>query len=222
MPIKKFISYDCYEEYPLTEMVERSQKFYEELNRRRTVRQFSGRSVPSEIIENCISAAGTAPSGAHLQPWKFVIVGNPEIKTKIQAQAEAGEREFYSGKTTQNWVRDLEPLGTDDHKSFLTVAPWLIVVFAQKYGLDSIDATRKHYYVAESVGIASGILITALHHAGLASLTYTPSKSNFLNKLLERPENERPFMIVATGFPAEDAKIPDLERKLLSEISEFI
>jgi len=222
MPTKKFIKYDNYQEYPLPEMIERSRKFYEELSRRRTVRQFSKRSVPREIIENCIRAAGTAPSGAHIQPWKFIVVGNSKIKNEIQAQAEAGEWEFYSGKATQNWVRDLEQLGTDDRKSFLTVAPWLIVIFAQKYCLDSNGVRKKHYYVNESVGIASGILITALHRAGLAALTYTPSKSNFLNKLLGRSENERPFMIVVTGFPAADAKVPDLKRKLLAEISEFI
>ena len=203
-------------------MLKQASEFYEEVRRRRTVRDFSDRSVPLEIIEHCLKAAGTAPSGANHQPWHFVVVTNPEIKRKIRTAAEEEEEAFYSGRAPDDWLEALKPLGTDEHKPFLETAPYLIVIFAQSHAVSSTGAKRKNYYVQESVGIATGMLITALHHCGLATLTHTPSPMGFLNKILNRPTNERPYLILVAGYPAADAKVPDISKKSLDEIASFI
>ena len=222
MPEKNFRPLEEYREYSLQEMKIRASEFYSEMKRRRSVRQFSERSISRDIIENCIRAAATAPSGANLQPWYFVVVSDPVIKKQIHQSAEEIEREFYSSDSTKKWVEDLEHLGTNDQKSFLLSAPYLIVIFAQRHGLDHSGETKKHYYVSESVGIATGLLITAVHHAGLASLTYTPAKMGFLNKILSRPSNEKPYMILVVGYPAEETLVPDIRKKNLGDIATFI
>lgn len=211
-----------YHEYPPAEMERRAAEFYAGLRRRRTVREFSGRPVPRELIEQCLRAAGTAPSGANQQPWHFVVVSNPEIKRQIREEAEAEERAFYGGKAPEEWLAALAPLGTDEHKPFLEIAPYLIVIFAQNYGLAPDGRKIKHYYVTESVGIATGMLITALHQAGLATLTHTPSPMGFLNEILNRPAHERPFLILVTGYPADGAKVPSITKKSLDEIATFV
>ena len=193
------------------------------MRRRRTVRDFSPRPVPREVIEDCLLAAGTAPNGANRQPWRFVVVGDPEIKAQIRKEAEVEEVAFYKGgKAPQEWLDALEHLGTDEHKPFLERAPWLIVVFAESYGRQEDGTKTKNYYVTESVGIATGMLITALHHAGLVTLTHTPSPMKFLNDLVGRPENERPFLILVVGHPDEDAMVPDITKKPIEELSVFI
>lgn len=211
-----------YQEYPQAEMERRAGGFFVEMRRRRTVRHFSDRPVPPEIIKQCIAAAGTAPSGANMQPWHFVVVADRERKRQIRLAAEQEEREFYHRRATEEWLEALAPLGTDAEKPFLARAPYLIVIFGQTYGIDANGQRRKHYYVQESVGIATGILITALHHAGLVSLTHTPSPMGFLNELCKRPENERPFLILVVGYPAEDAEVPVIDKKPLSEIATFL
>lgn len=218
-----FIPLD-FTEYPPDEMQRRAEAFYAELSRRRTVREFSDRPVPRALIETCLLAAGSAPNGANLQPWHLVAVAAPAIKRQIRAAAEAEEREFYSGRAPQEWIDALAPLGTDPNKPFLEIAPWLIVIFGQSYGLLPDGRKVKHYYVQESVGIATGMLITALHHAGLATLTHTPNPMGFLNDLLGRPANERPFLILVAGYPAADARVPThaLNKKPLNEIATFI
>ena len=212
----------AFREYEVAEMGSRAAEAYVELARRRTVRQFSDRSVPVEIIEDCIRAAGTAPSGAHQQPWHFAVVGDPALKTRIRAAAEQEERSFYGGRAPQEWLDILAPLGTDDNKPFLEMAPWLIAIFARRYGIDPSGQRVKHYYVQESVGIATGLLISAVHRAGLASLTHTPSPMGFLNEILGRPTNERPYLLLVVGYPARGALVPDLKRKDLSEIASFL
>lgn len=218
----KFVPLANYREYPVEEMKQRAAVFYMDMQRRRTVRHFSDRPVPREIIEDCLRAAATAPSGAHMQPWHFLVVTDPVVKRQIREAAEAVEREFYNTYALQEWLEALAPLGTDEHKPFLETAPYLIVIFAQRYGLLPNERKIKHYYVPESVGIATGILITAIHQAGLVSLTYTPSRMGFLNDILDRPANERPFLILVVGYPAADAVVPDLRRKSLQEIATFI
>ena len=222
MPDNKFRPYKEYREYSLKEMNRRANEFFLEMKRRRSIRQFSDRLVKREIIEHCIRAASTAPSGANLQPWHFVVVSDPVIKQRIHRSAELAEREFYKNKSTKEWVKDLEPLGTDAHKPFLLTAPYLIVIFAQRYRLTPSGDQKKHYYVSESVGIATGMLITAIHHAGLASLTYTPSKMGFLNTILARPVNEKPYMILVVGYPGEKTLIPELNKKTLEEVATFV
>jgi iodotyrosine deiodinase len=209
-----------YREYPVAEMVARSRAFAADLARRRTVRQFSDRPVPQSVIEACLEAASTAPSGAHLQPWHFVVVSDPDLKRRIRDAAEQAEREFYA-HAPDEWLQALAPLGTDAHKPYLETAPYLIAVFAQRYGLSPGGARRTHYYVMESVGIATGLLLAALHHAGLASLTHTPNPMGFLNQVLERPANERPVMLVVTGYPATDAVVPSIRRKPLEAVATF-
>jgi iodotyrosine deiodinase len=209
-----------YREYPVAEMIARSHAFAADLARRRTVRQFSDRPVPRPVIEACLEAAGTAPSGAHLQPWHFVVVSDPDLKRRIREAAELAEREFYAHAPDQ-WLAALAPLGTDAHKPYLETAPYLIAVFAQRYGLTAEGRRRAHYYVMESVGIATGLLIAALHHAGLASLTHTPNPMGFLNEVLERPANERPVVLVVTGYPAADAVVPRIGRKPLEVVATF-
>ncbi len=211
-----------YREYPEKDMLERARGFRAEMERRRTVRMFSDRPVPRELIEECIGAAATAPSGANMQPWHFVAVSDSGIKRRIRAAAEAEEREFYEHRASPEWLEALAPLGTDEHKPFLETAPWLVAVFAQKYGKLPDGRKVKHYYPTESVGLATGMLITALHHAGLATLTHTPSPMKFLNEILHRPTNERPFLLLVTGYPAADARVPDITRKPLDEIAEFV
>lgn len=218
----RFISLSQYREYPAAEMKRRAADFYAEMQRRRSVRQFSDRPVPREIIENCLRAAGTAPSGANMQPWHFVVVSDPETKRRIREAAEAEEQAFYNERAPDEWLEALARLGTDADKPFLETAPYLIVIFAQRYGLSPEGSKIKHYYVPESVGIATGILITAIHQAGLVSLTHTPSPMNFLNEILKRPANERPFLILVVGYPAEGATVPVIEKKSLGEIATFI
>lgn len=218
----KFVPLANYREYPVEEMKQRAAAFYMDVQRRRTVRHFSDRPVPREIIEDCLRAAATAPSGAHMQPWHFLIVTDPVVKRQIREAAEDVECEFYNTYAPQEWLETLAPLGTDAYKLFLEMAPYLIVIFAQRYGLLPNERKIKHYYIPESVGIATGILITAIHQAGLVSLTYTPSRMGFLNDILDRPANERPFLILVVGYPAADAVVPDLRRKSLQEIATFI
>lgn len=215
-PLDQFVT------YREPEMRARSERFLDEVRRRRSVRQFSKKPVPRDVIEFCIQAAGTAPSGANRQPWHFVVVSDPAVKSEIRAAAEEEERAFYSERAPADWLEALAPLGTDEQKPFLEDAPYLIVVFAEAYG-ETVDGHRvKNYYVSESVGIATGILITALHNAGLATLTHTPSPMKFLNDILGRPARERPFVLMPVGLPAEDALVPDIQRKELSEISSWI
>lgn len=217
-----FVPLASYREYPADEMLERARDFHAEMQRRRTVRTFSGRAVPRELIAHCIGAAATAPSGANMQPWHFVAVADPVVKRRIRTAAEAEEQEFYAHRASPEWLEALAPLGTDEHKPFLETAPWLIAVFAQKFGHLPDGRKVKHYYPNESVGLATGILITALHHAGLASLTHTPSPMRFLNEILDRPVNERPFLLLVTGYPADSAAVPDITRKSLSEVANFL
>jgi iodotyrosine deiodinase len=219
---KKFVPLSGFEEYSPAEMEARSAAFYEQVRRRRTVRHFSARPVPRQVIENCLLAAGTAPSGANMQPWHFVVVSDPATKRQIRQAAEAEEREFYGGRAPQEWLDALAPLGTDEHKPFLETAPYLIAIFAQSYGLLPDGRKVKNYYVQESVGIATGLLITALHHSGLATLTHTPSPMSFLNQILDRPKNERPYLLLVVGYPAENAQVPVITKKTLSEIATFL
>jgi nitroreductase len=188
--------------------------------RRRTTRHFSDRPVSRRIIEHCVRAAGTAPSGAHQQPWHFVVVSEPELKREIRAAAEAAERDFYDSAPAE-WLEALAPLGTDAVKAYLEAAPYLIAVFAERYGVLPGGETRRHYYVNESVGIATGFLLAALHHVGLATLTHTPNPMNFLSRVLDRPANEKPVMLIVTGYPAPDARVPRLSRKPLGAIATF-
>ncbi len=211
-----------YVEYPEDEMRRRASSFQADMHRRRSVRHFSDRPVPRQVIEDCVRAAGSAPSGANMQPWFFAVVSNPEIKRRIREAAEKEEREFYGTRAPQEWLEALAPLGTDEHKPFLEEAPYLIVIFVQRFGFTPDGAKFKHYYALESVGIATGLLITAVHHAGLVSLTHTPSPMGFLNEILGRPQNEKPFLTLVVGYPAEDARVPDIERKPFNEICEFV
>ena len=199
-------------------MFEASLMFYQNLNLRRTIRDFSNAPIPKEVIENCIKTAGTAPSGANMQPWHFVLISDPTIKKQIRVAAEKEEKEFYKKRAPKEWLEALAPLGTDDNKPYLETAPYLIAIFMQRYGKLPDGREVKHYYGLESVGIATGLLITAIHNAGLASLTHTPSPMGFLNKILERPKNERPFLLLVVGHSAEDTKVPDIKRKDLNEI----
>ena len=211
-----------YEEYPPEEMLQRVADFYQSVDRRRTVREFSDRPVPREIIETALQAANTAPSGANLQPWHFAVVSGPETKKKIRLAAEVEEREFYEHRASSEWLAALEPLGTDSNKPFLETAPYLIAVFLQKYAILDDGRKVKHYYPTESTGLATGILITALHQAGLVCLTHTPSPMKFLNEILGRPNTERPFLLLVTGYPADNAEVPDIQRKTLDQFASFI
>ncbi len=222
MPRAVFLPLRVYREMPVAEMREAAQRFLETMRRRRTVRDFSDRPVPREIIETCLLAAGTAPNGANRQPWRFVVVGDADIKTKIRKEAELEEKAFYEGKAPREWLDALAHLGTDEHKPFLERAPWLIAIFAESYEELPDGGRAKNYYVQESVGIATGMLITALHHAGLVTLTHTPSPMKFLNGLLGRPKNERPFLILVVGYPEADATVPDITKKPIQDIATFI
>ncbi len=200
------------------ELIDNSKRFFEQMDIRRTTRHFSDRPVPKEVIENIIKTASTAPSGAHKQPWTFAVISSPEMKKKIREAAEEEEQQNYNGRMTEEWLRDLAPLGTDEHKPFLEIAPYLIVVFKKSYDLHP-EGRRKNYYVNESVGLAAGFLIAAIHQAGLCSLTHTPSPMNFLEKILDRPANEKAILLIPVGYPAEDAMVPDIHRKDLDEVS---
>lgn len=210
------------ESYSDEQLQDRAGDFAEELQRRRTVREFSDRPVPRAVIEACLRAAGTAPSGANLQPWHFVAVSDPAVKREIRGAAEEEEKEFYEHRAPAEWLAALAPLGTDSRKPFLEIAPWLIAVFAQPYSLLPDGRKMKHYYAAESVGIATGLLVAAIHRAGLAELTHTPSPMAFLNRILHRPSHEKPFLLLVVGHPAEGAQVPDIHRKPLPAISTFI
>ena len=201
------------------ERLERARAFRELMDGRRTVRDFDSRPVDPEVLLECIRAGGTAPNGAHREPWHFVLVTDPEIKRLIREAAEKEETAFYSGRAPDDWLEALEPLGTDAHKPFLETAPALIIIFAERYSFNEDGSRRKNYYVQESVGIATGMLISALHAAGLSSLTHTPSPMGFLSELLARPKNEQAFLILVVGHPAQDARVPDLSRKPVSEIA---
>jgi len=203
-------------------MKRRARAFLEKMRRRRTVREFDSRPVPREVIEECLLAAGTAPNGANRQPWRFVVVSDPEKKRLIRNAAEEEERAFYSGRAPADWLDALAHLGTDEHKPFLEDAPYLIVVFAESFAVAEDGSKLKNYYVTESVGIATGILITALHESGLATLTHTPSPMKFLNGVLDRPENERPFLVLVVGYPAPGATVPDISKKSLGQIAVFV
>ena len=203
------------------EMLAISESFYLDMKRRRTVREFSDHPIPNEVIKNALLAAGTAPSGANMQPWYFVVVSNPEIKKEIRKAAEKEEKAFYQSRAPEEWLRALQPLGTDENKPFLETAPCLIVVFLKRVTVDEEGKEHKNYYTTESVGIATGILITALHLSGLATLTYTPSPMKFLNKILGRPDNERPFLILVTGYPNPNAKVPVISKYQLDQIAAF-
>lgn len=211
-----------YRELPDAEMRERAERFNAEMQTRRTVRHFADRPVDRRIIEDCLRAAGSAPSGANQQPWQFVVVGDTAIKRRLRIAAEAEEREFYARRAPQDWLDALAPLGTDAEKPFLEIAPWLIAIFYKPYEPGPDGSRRKNYYPIDSTGIATGILITALHRCGLASLTHTPSPMGFLNEILGRPPHERPFLLLVTGHPAADATVPAIERKPLGQIATFL
>ena len=211
-----------YREFPIEEMRVRLEEFYRDLDRRRTVREFSERPVPRDIIETALKTANTAPSGANLQPWHFCVVSGAATKKKIREAAEVEEREFYEHRASQEWLEALAPLGTDDQKPFLETAPYLIAVFLQKFAELPDGRKVKHYYPAESTGLATGILIAALHRAGLATLTHTPSPMKFLNEILGRPKSERPFLLLVVGYPADGARVPDISRKELDEFTSWV
>ena len=205
------------------DMKKAASDFYKRMNKRRTVREFSEKPIPEEVIMNCIHAAGTAPSGANIQPWHFVAVKSPEIKKEIRLAAEEEERKFYHERAPEEWLNALEPLGTDDQKPFLETAPWLIGIFIEKHRVDEeTNGVIKNYYTMESVGIATGMLISALHHAGIATLTHTPSPMKFLNNICQRPNNEKPFLLLVCGYPADNVEVPAINRKPLDEISTIL
>lgn len=214
----RFVPLPDYRELPVDEMQRRAVDFHAELSRRRTIREFSTRPVDPMIIDECIAAAGTAPSGANMQPWHFVVVTDSEVKSRMRVAAEEEEREFYENRAPQEWLDALAPLGTNEHKPFLEQAPVLIAVFVRRW--DETDDGRKvkQYYATESVGLATGMLIAAVHHAGLASLTHTPSPMGFMNDILGRPRNETPFLLLVVGYPEDDCQVPDIKRKSIDEI----
>ncbi len=222
MTESSFVPLNTYTEYPESEMKRRAEEFYELIRKRRTVREFSTRPVPRQVIEKCILSAGTAPNGANKQPWHFAVISDPNIKKKIRVAAEEEEHEFYNRRAPEDWLEDLKPFETDEHKPFLEEAPYLIGIFAQSFHLDKDGNKEKHYYVKESVGIATGMLITALHNAGLATLTHTPSPMGFLNQIMQRPDHEKPFLLLVVGYPADGVKVPDITKKPLDEIASFL
>ena len=215
----KFIPYTK-QSYTEDELLTRSIDHLDYLNKRRTVRDFSSKPIPEQVIENILMAASTAPSGAHKQPWTFCVVTNPELKSKIKIAAEEEEYESYNGRMPKNWIKDLSYLGTDWRKPFLETAPALIIVFKKSYDIVD-DEKRNNYYVTESVGLACGFLLESIHYCGLVALTHTPSPMNFLSKLLNRPENEKPFLLIPIGYPAENTMVPDLKRKENKQVIEY-
>jgi iodotyrosine deiodinase len=222
VPSPLFFPLTTHQQFSSEEMKRRAASFRDEMLRRRTVRQFSSNPVPREVIEDCLRTAGSAPSGANMQPWHFVVVSDPEVKRKIRVAAEEEERIFYQERAPKEWLDALAPLGTDEHKPYLETAPYLIVVFAQTHSLSPDGYKVKNYYVMESVGIATGMLISAVHLAGLVSLTHTPSPMRFLNRILARPAQEKAFLILVVGYPAEDARVPDISKKAFEEIATFV
>ncbi len=218
----RFIPIPDYRGYSEEEMIARARAYRDDMRRRRSVRHFSERPVPRAVLEACLEAAGTAPNGANMQPWHFVVVSDPEAKARIRDAAEKEEREFYTQRAPKEWLEALAPLGTDEHKPFLETAPCVIAIFAESYAVRPDGKKVKNYYVSESVGIATGFLITGLHRAGLVTLTHTPSPMRFLNEILGRPENERPFLLLVVGYPAEDAVVPDIEKKPLAEVASWV
>ena len=218
----RFRPWNEYREYPPEEMLRRARELRTDLLRRRTIRQFSDRPVEREVIEECLRVAISAPSGANRQPWRFVVVSDPETKHRIREAAEHEEADFYQRRAPNEWLEALAPLGTDQHKPFLEVAPYLIVIFAEQHGVAADGRSIKNYYVGESVGIATGMLIAALHRSGLACLTHTPAPMRFLNELLGRPRNEKPYLILVTGFPATDAEVPEISKQGLDEQVDFV
>lgn len=217
-----FLPLADYQKWPEAEMRSRAATFYAEMKRRRTVREFSNEPVNRTIIEDCLRTAGTAPSGANQQPWQFIAVSDPEVKRDIREAAEEIEADFYHREATQTWRNALKKLKTGPKKPFLETAPYLIAIFSQLYDVSADNEKIKHYYVNESVGISTGMLISALHYAGLATLTYTPANMRFLNKILSRPSNEKPFMILVVGYPSKDVRVPVIEKKALGDFSVFI
>ncbi|MFZ0273927.1 MAG: nitroreductase family protein [Acidobacteriaceae bacterium] len=217
-----FVPLSTYREFPVQEMVSRAESYRDEMLRRRTIRQFSSRPVPREVIEDCLCVARSAPSGANKQPWHFVVVSDAEVKTKVRTAAEEEERLFYHGRAPKEWLDALAPLGTDENKPYLETAPNLIVIFAQHYEISADGRKMKNYYVTESVGIATGMLISAIHMAGLAALTHTPSPMGFLNQLLGRPVQEKPFLILVVGYPDGEACVPGISKKPSEESMTFI
>ncbi|MEP0177827.1 MAG: nitroreductase family protein [Paraglaciecola sp.] len=217
-PLNDFI------EYPQAEMLLRSEQFYTDIKRRHSIRQFSDRTVDKAIIENCLKAAGTAPNGANHQPWHFAAIHSAEIKKQVRDQAEAHERGFYEGRAGEEWLGALKPLGTDANKPYLEHAPWLIAIFSQKTKESEAGQKQNNYYVHESVGIATGFLINALHHSGLVTLTHTPKPMSFLSKICKRPDNERPYMLLIVGYPASSATVPHhaSTKKPLDQIASFL
>ena len=213
-----------FHEYPPDEMAARARAFYDDIRRRHTIRAFADKPVPRAIVEDCIRAAGTAPSGANHQPWHFAVIGSGAVKARVRAAAEAEERAFYDGRAGQEWLEALDPLGTDADKPYLEAAPWLIAIFAQRRGGVAAGQDRKNYYINESVGIATGFLICALHHAGLATLTHTPKPMGFLNEICGRPDTDKPYILLVTGYPAADATVPihALTKKALDDITTFL
>lgn len=222
MSKEKFIELNNFPHFSIEEMKKRSIEFSNFLKKRRTIREYSSLDFPIEIIMNCIEAAGSSPSGANMQPWHFVIVKDAITKKKIREGAEKEEREFYGGKAPDEWLQALEQFETNAEKPFLEYAPYLIIIFEKKYGVDDNGNKVKHYYTKESVGIATGVLITALHNCGLATLTHTPSPMNFLNEILNRPENEKPYLILVTGFPKDSTLVPNISKKSIDEICTII
>lgn len=219
---KQFIPHPSYKRYPEKEMKSKASSFYDKLRRRRTVREFSEEPVPESVVRDCILAAGTAPNGANMQPWHFTIVQDPAVKKQIRDAAEEEEKVFYERRASDEWLKALEPLGTDENKPFLEQAPCLIAIFSESYGLTEEGEKVRNYYVKESVGIATGMLITALHNAGLTSLTHTPSPMGFLNDVLDRPQNERPFLLLVVGYPKDGVKVPNITKKPFEDIADFV
>ena len=218
----QYIPFDAHQNLAEEDMIRRAFEFRQEMQTRRSVRQFSDRAVPREIIEECLQTAGSAPSGANLQPWHFVVVSDSAVKRQIRLAAEQEEHDFYTRRAPPEWLAALAPLGTDEHKPFLEIAPYLIAIFALNNSQLEDGRTVKNYYVSESVGISTGMLITALHHAGLACLTHTPSPMKFLNRILNRPPNERPYLLLVVGYPAPEAVVPDISKKSLDQIASFV
>lgn len=217
-----WIELSTFQEQAPESMLASAQNFYATMRRRKTVREFSARPVAREVIEQCLLAAGTAPSGANHQPWHFAVIENPEIKRQIRVAAEAEEREFYERRAPQEWLEALAPLGTDADKAFLEIAPYLIVIFGQKHSVLEDGSSLKNYYVPESTNLAAGFLIAALHHSGLATLTHTPSPMGFLTSICGRSDNEKPYILLVVGYPSPDCKVPNIRKKSLEEIASFL
>lgn len=219
--VPRFVPLD-FMERPQAEMRQRAAAFCTLMRRRRTVRHFDSRPIPSDVVKQALITAGSAPSGANRQPWHFVVIADSAKKADIREAAEREEREFYARRASKEWLEALEPLGTDADKPFLTAAPVLIAIFLRRFNIDAGGKRRKNYYTAESVGIATGMLIAALHNAGVATLTHTPSPMRFLNDLLDRPSHERPFLLLVAGYPSHDAQVPDIGKYPLGELATFV